>query len=266
MAGLVRRIKRIWVALGLAATVVFTVWCLLAYRANADGRRASLTDDRVVVVHGDGRWEFRPRATSMHATGLLFFSGALVDPRAYARLARNAAEAGYPAAVIELPRRGALGGAEGSPVLERGRAAMAAMSAVRCWVIGGHSRGGEVASRHVLAHPERSTALLLVATSHPRDVDLSALQLPVTKLVGGRDGLATPARVARNRHLLPSDTRWIEIEGGNHSQFGDYGFQPGDGVARVSRQVQQQRLSEEALRLLATADTLHACIPSADAH
>ena len=92
------------------------------------------------------------------------------------------------------------------------------------------------------------------------------MQLPVTKLVGGRDGLATPARVARNRHLLPPDTRWIEIEGGNHSQFGDYGFQPGNGVARVSRQVQQQRLNKEALRLLATADTLHACIPSADAH
>lgn len=262
MATLLGRIKRIWIASGLAATVVFTTWCLVAYRANADSRQAALTDPRVAVAHADNRWTFLPQGMRPHATGLLFFSGALVDPRAYARLARDVAEAGYPVAVIELPWRGALGSAEGSPVLERGIATVAGLPDVQCWVLAGHSRGGEVASRYVLTHPGRIAALLLVGTSHPRDVDLSSLALPVTKLVGDRDGLATPARVARNRHLLPPATHWVEVTGGNHSQFGGYGFQPGDRFARIPHEAQQQRLAEETLRLLAASAALPACIPS----
>lgn len=259
MAGLARRIKRIWVTLGLIATVVFTTWCLVAYYANAEGRRAARGDVCVAVDHREGRWVFMPRQPSPHATGLLFYAGALVDPRAYARLAHRTAEAGYPAVIVELPRRGAFGGAEGSPVLARGQAAMAALPGVRCWIVGGHSRGGEVASRHALADPLGTAALLLVATSHPRDVDLSMLTMPAIKVVGDRDGLATPDRVARNRHLLPAHTRWVDIPGANHSQFGDYGFQPGDRIARIPRDAQQQRLAGEVNGLLKAVAARTAC-------
>lgn len=250
MAGLVKRIKRVWVTLGIVATVVFTAWCLIAYYANAEGRRAAVGDARVSVEHREGRWVFLPRTRPPQATGLLFYAGALVDPRAYARTARRLAEAGYPAVIVELPRRGAFGGAEGAPVLARGHDAMAALPGVRCWIVGGHSRGGEVASRHALTDPADAAALLLVATSHPRDIDLSALSMAVTKLVGDRDGLATPERVARNRSRLPPQTRWVEVPGANHSQFGDYGFQPGDRFARIPRETQQQALAEETRRLL----------------
>ena len=262
MTGLVKRIKRIWITLGLAATVVFTAWCLIAYYAHAEGRRAAQGDARVAVEHREGHWVFTPRHRPPQATGLLFYAGALVDPRAYARLAYRAADAGYPSVIVELPRRGAFGGAEGSPVLARGHAAMAALPDVRCWIVGGHSRGGEVASRHALADPVGTAALLLVATSHPRDIDLSTMTLPVVKVVGDRDGLASPERVARNRHLLPASTRWVVIRGANHSQFGDYGFQPGDRFARTTRDVQQRRLAEEIHGLLDAIDALATCRPA----
>ena len=45
---------------------------------------------------------------------------------------------------------GAFGGAEGSPVLARGQAAMAALPGVRCWIVGGHSRGGATVHAGVL--------------------------------------------------------------------------------------------------------------------
>jgi hypothetical protein len=61
VAGLVRRIKRIWVTLGLAAT----------------------SDEGVSIVHAGGRWELRPRTAVAQATGLLFSCRALVDPHAY---------------------------------------------------------------------------------------------------------------------------------------------------------------------------------------
>lgn len=55
MAGFVKRIKRVWVTLGILATVVFTAWCLIAYYANAEGRRAAAGDARVSVEHREGR-------------------------------------------------------------------------------------------------------------------------------------------------------------------------------------------------------------------
>ena len=37
-------------------------------------------------------------------------------------------------------------------------------------------------------------------------------------------------------------TVWKEIKGGNHSQFGYYGFQRGDNKAEITREKQQQEI------------------------
>jgi len=44
----------------------------------------------------------------------------------------------------------------------------------------------------------------------------------------------------------PQDYTEIVIEGGNHTQFGDYGTQEGDGVATISTQEQQEYTAEAA--------------------
>jgi hypothetical protein len=50
--------------------------------------------------------------------------------------------------------------------------------------------------------------------------------------------------------LLPADTEYIVIEGGNHSQFGNYGLQPGDNVATIGWEEQQAQAVEATIRLL----------------
>jgi hypothetical protein len=103
-----------------------------------------------------------------------------------------------------------------------------------------------------LAHERAAgiAGLALVGTSHPRDVDLSVLRVPVTKIVGTRDGLASREEVERNRALLPAATRWVWIEGGNHSQFGWYGFQPGDRPARIAASAQRAAMVEAIVQLV----------------
>ena len=96
--------------------------------------------------------------------------------------------------------------------------------------------------------------LVLIGTTHPRDVDLSALRQPVTKLAGTRDGLARRSAVEANRSKLPRSTRWVWIDGGNHSQFGWYGFQPGDRRATVSAAAQRDVMTREVLSMLRRAD------------
>jgi predicted alpha/beta-hydrolase family hydrolase len=253
-----RRIRRIWVTLGLTVLVVFVAWSALAYRSSAVANRAAHTDPRVSVTHSEGAWFFKPtNATTMRTTGLLFFAGALVDPRAYAPMARAVAEAGFVAVIVELPRRGAFGGADDPALLVRARGIMRQSTDAMLWVVGGHSRGAVVAC-NLAAEGAPIAGLVLVGTSHPRDVDLSRLSLPVTKIVGTRDGLASEEEVKANQVKLPPHTRWVWIEGGNHSQFGWYGFQPGDSRAHIPRATQQRVMTDAILVALAGASNSRA--------
>lgn len=237
--------RRIWIATGLTLTVVFVVWNLIAYRATDEARAALATDGPVKVQARDTHWTFE-RTQRTFDTGLLFFAGALVDPVAYAPLARRIAEAGYPVVLVALPRRGAFGGADGAEVLNRGIGATTDLPQVARWVIAGHSRGGAVAARLALTRAPSFAGLILIGTSHPRDFSLAATLLPVTRIYGTRDTVADVEKLARTRANLPPDLHDVRIDGGNHSQFGYYGFQPGDWPATISRD-EQQRITTEAI-------------------
>ena len=250
-----KRIRQIWITVGLSATAVFVIWSLLAYRASDAGRAAVRPDAEVDVKHDGAVWYFTPRhAPSAPRAGLVFFPGALVDPIAYAPLARAAAAAGWRSYIIELPRRGAFGGAESPELRERLRAVLQQPTAPARWVAAGHSRGGVVASEVASAPPPGFSGLVLIGTSHPRDVDLSALTVPVTKVAGTRDGLASRAEVEENRGKLPPFTRWVWVDGGNHSQFGWYGFQPGDRRATIDASVQRAMMIRAVLDALAESE------------
>jgi len=252
-----RRIRRVWVILGLSVTVIFVGWSLIAYRASAAARIAIQPDDKVAVEHDDGIWSFVPRRRlRIGNPAFVFFPGALVDPVAYAPLVRAAATAGFPAYIVELPRRGAFGGAEDPALERRVDRLVAASNTPRHFVIAGHSRGAVVASQIAAEGRAGFTGLVLIGSSHPRDVDLSALRVSVTKIVGTRDGLASRAEVEANRAKLPAETRWVWIEGGNHSQFGWYGFQPGDRRATIEAAIQRATMIQaviDALRHAAVA-------------
>jgi hypothetical protein len=53
-----------------------------------------------------------------------------------------------------------------------------------------------------------------------------------------------------SRFNLPSTTKFVVIDGGNHGQFGDYGFQPGDNEATISRAEQQKQVVEATVKFL----------------
>lgn len=258
-----RRIRAVWVTVGITVTVIFAGWSLLAYRASGVARQALQSSGDVRVSRSGTLISFLPGTTERREVELLFFAGSLVDPVAYAPLARAVAKTGVAAHIVALPRRGAFGGADDPRLYARVDSILRTAGEVPRYVIGGHSRGGVVASKIAAGAPEGMAGLVLVGTSHPRDVDLSRLEVPVLKIVGTRDGLARPGRVRANAHLLPAQTVWTWVEGGNHSQFGWYGFQPGDRLAAVSRADQQGQMVDAVLAALRRAEP--AGIPR-DAH
>ena len=77
--------------------------------------------------------------------------------------------------------------------------------------------------------------------------DVSGSDLAVLSISGSDDGLSTPDKIEDAAHLLPDDATFVEIEGANHASFGDYGVQPGDGVATAS----DREVRDEITRALA---------------
>ena len=90
-------------------------------------------------------------------------------------------------------------------------------------------------------------ALVLTGPSHSRDFGLSDIEIPVTKIFASNDGVVTSETSVSMKLHLPAHTQWIEIAGGNHSQFGYYGHQLFDGLATIGRAEQERRTLEGIL-------------------
>jgi hypothetical protein len=243
-------IRRIWITTGLVGSAIFMLWSLLAFRAQEPARAAMVSDTRVTVTRGDGYWTFAPPSPA--AAGLIFFPGALVDPIAYAPLAHAVADAGYTALLIQVPNRGAFGGADSPEVFSRARTA-AARTGLQRWVAAGHSRGGVITANLVRVGFPGLRGAVLIGTTHPRDFSLAAASIPITRVFGTRDTVADSYKQDRTRSNLPTSARIIRIDGGNHSQFGYYGFQPGDWPATIGREEQQAITRRAILDALAAA-------------
>lgn len=199
----------------------------------------------ISVVDATTTLAFLP-ASSDGKAGLIFICGSGISAEAYAPLLRPVAEAGYPVFIVKLPYRFAPLESTKQAAVDRARGVITAHPEVSHWVISGHSLGGALAAR--LAHADAGglSGMVLIGTTHPKDDDLSFLHMPVTKVYASNDGIAPPDRVLSNQGLLPKHTKWVEIKGGNHSQFGRYGHQLFDGEATISRE-EQETITRSAL-------------------
>jgi pimeloyl-ACP methyl ester carboxylesterase len=230
----------------------FIVWAVIAMSWLANSVRTRGVDaatlrnsPAVSVVDQATTLAFLP-VSSSGTTALIFICGSGVTADAYAPLLRPVAEAGYPVFVIKLPYRFAPLESNKQAAVDRARAVIAAQPATWHWVVSGHSLGGALAARLAQSDAGALSALVLIGTTHPKEHDLSGLQIPVTKVYASNDGIAPPARILANRGLLPANTTWVEISGGNHSQFGRYGHQLFDGAATISRD-EQESITRSAL-------------------
>lgn len=79
---------------------------------------------------------------------------------------------------------------------------------------------------------------------------MTGITIPVVSISASNDGLATPAKIEESRSLLPADTQFVVIQGGNHAQFGSYGAQPGDGTASIPPETQWAQTVQATVDLL----------------
>jgi len=176
--------------------------------------------------------------------GLILYPGGRVDFRAYAPTAQAIAEQGYFVALMRMPLNLAVFAPDAAAEV------IAAYPEIAHWAVGGHSLGGAMAAHFVATHPGAVDGLVLWAAYPASSDDLSQSGVRVVSISASFDGLATPEKIDASRPLLPADTVWVTIQGGNHAQFGWYGPQPGDDPAAISRETQQAQIIEATVEFL----------------
>jgi pimeloyl-ACP methyl ester carboxylesterase len=242
-----------WVRRGFLLWAVFsTLWLANSMRTRGVDAALLRSDAGVTVVNGATTLALLPVA-STNKMALIFICGSGVAAEAYAPLLRPIADAGHPVFVVKLPYRFAPLESHKQAAVDRALSVIATPTPIPAWVIAGHSLGGALACRVARSDPKAFSGRVLVGTTHPKQDDLSSLPMPVTKVYGSKDGVAPPDRMCANRRLLPKETRWVEIKGGNHSQFGHYGHQLFDGKPATSREAQQTATRSALLETLKNA-------------
>ena len=205
---------------------------------------SALRSDAQVTVSLDKFIVFQP-ANKKPSTALVFYPGGRVDYRSYAVSLHKIAAEGY--LVILLPVRLNLA------ILDVNATdrALSAFPTIRHWVVGGHSLGGVAAAQYASRHNDLDG--LVLWASYPADDSLKSSKIKVVSIYGTVD--IGGVSVFENSHaLLPMDTHYVVIQGGNHSQFGDYGLQPGDNEATITRADQQKQVVDATAQFLKELD------------
>ncbi len=234
-----------WVAiLGilLLAVIGFIAWGLVIPKPMPEALAAMQSDSQVTVTT-DPWIVFQP-IEQTPTTGLIIYPGGRVDPRAYAPIAHAIAAQGYLVVIVPMPLNLAVFGSN------RAASVIQDYPEIQHWIIGGHSLGGSMAALYADKHRDQIDGLALWASYPASSNDLSDSTIKVSSIYGVEDGLATKEKIDASRALLPADTTWVQIEGGNHAQFGWYGDQPGDNPATVSRTEQQAQIIQATMNLL----------------
>jgi predicted alpha/beta-hydrolase family hydrolase len=211
--------------------LLFVLWLFYSFRSR-DVREDFFKSDASVTVEQAGDFYlFNPTGRYRHV--LIFYPGAMVDPKAYVPLCRGIADSGVKVYLIKMPWRLAAYGYNKPKELSLFN------DTSKTYILAGHSQGAKMAAQFVYENPTLIDKLILIASTHPRNISLVESKIPVMKIFGTSDGIADEKSVMENRKNLPATTKFVRITGANHSQFGYYGFQLGDNSPAISREEQQ---------------------------
>jgi len=240
-----RRILQLLVAILVVfvlAIVALVTWANIVMQGER-GPALSAWRDREVSISSNDRSIVLTPVSGTTGTGLVFIPGAKVDPYAYLYKLSGIVATGV-TVVITKPTLN-LAFFDQRPL----STFTADAPDVTRWFVGGHSLGGVRACMLADSASKPAVAGLVLFGSYCAN-DLSRTDLTVLSIGGERDGLSTPGKIDAAKGMLPASATFVEIPGSNHALFGDYGVQPGDGVATISSAKARSQITAALERVL----------------
>jgi hypothetical protein len=239
-----RNVIIIIVVIGLLLIVPTSIYLGRPGSAPQASALSAMQSSPAVTVTTDRWLSFSP--TDTHPTvGFIFYPGGKVDEQAYAPVLHDIAAEGYLVINIPMPFDLAVFGSN------KAQKVITAYPEIKAWAIGGHSLGGVMAVEYAVDHLDQIDGVALWASYPAENTSLVGTDLAVISISGTLDGLSTPDKIEASIPLLPENTAWVPIEGGNHAQFGDYGTQSRDLTAEISPAEQQKQIVSAMVEFLA---------------
>ena len=154
-------------------------------------------------------------------TAIIFYPGAKVEAEAYLPLLDQIRQTGVTCILVHMPFNMAIFDADAAEeVISR-------FPEIQHWYVAGHSMGGAMASKFASEHPDQVDGLILMGAyiygDYPDEKTLT---------IYGSLNQSVEDHIDYTQNI-------VEIEGGNHAQFGNYGPQKGDPPAEISAEEQQ---------------------------
>jgi len=233
-----KTIKIAWVTGGL----IFTLWVLYSSQSKGVDPEYLQDSKTIKVEQTSDFYLFSPSQDFKEV--FIFYPGAMVDPKAYVPLCRKIADNNIKVYLIKMPWRLASRGYNTPKELHLFN------DSTKIYILAGHSQGAKMAGQFVFENPTLIGKLILIGTTHPRDISLANSEIPILKIYGSKDGVANEKSIIDNKSKLPETAKFVKIEGANHAQFGYYGTQLGDNTATISRQQQQDETLKSIMEFI----------------
>ena len=185
---------------------------------NKSGNVSVIETDEGLFVDGPG-----------NESAVIFYQGAKVEHTAYLPGAYKLASKGVDCFLIDMPFKLAFFGEDKTDNIIKNYN-------YTQWYMAGHSLGGLMGANYASEHNTIEGVILLAGYS---TYDLKNKNLKVLSIYGTKDTKLNLETYKENIKNLPSDYTEYLIKGGNHAQYGNYGFQEGDSKASISADKQQ---------------------------
>lgn len=166
-------------------------------------------------------------------TAIIFYPGAKVEAEAYLPLLDQIRQIGITCILVDMPFHMAIFDSDAAEDV------MTQFPEIEHWYLAGHSMGGAMASKFAAEHPNEVNELILMGAyiygDYPDEDTLT---------IYGSLNQSVEDHIDYTENI-------VEIEGGNHAQFGNYGLQKGDPLAEISAEEQQKQTVEAIEAFLA---------------
>ena len=220
--------KKVFIICGTVILIlgIIFIYIASAYRAEDIAKEYLISTKKVKVSETDFGWYFDGPSEEY---ALCFYPGAKVEEIAYAPLLFRLAESGMDVCLVDMPLNLALLG------VNKADSVIGAFDYSH-WYVGGHSLGGAMSAIYASKRGKNIDGVILCAAYPTRKLDDNLEEIVI---YGSEDKIMDMDNLEKSIKYAPEDHTEYVIEGGNHSQFGNYGFQAGDGNAFISAADQQ---------------------------
>ena len=238
------------------AAVAFKIYTS-NYYATDSGMTSRITaeyEEQVeIYVNNDGM-VFVPKDQDYRAA-IVFYPGGKVEYTAYASLMCKLSSRGFVCFLTRMPENIALLGVDLVDKLMPEEAVVQKLAGIEMdWYMAGHSLGGTAASKYISGifdekalgdEKEVGSAPggwgqfkgIIFCGSYP-SYDLKDKPIRMLSILGSNDSVLNRNSYEESKTFWPEDTTEYVIDGGNHSYFGCYGLQNGDGIPKITNEEQ----------------------------